>query len=271
LNGLFATSAPIVLHSLPVVLRPVLSLRKLTKCRIIQTNFTRKVLPMPTFRLPRLTLIFNMAFLGLLAVALGAHAPAMAQSKPAKTLKIVALGDSLTAGYQLANGEAYPDVLQKALAGRGIQSVVANAGVSGDTTTGGLARLDFSVPEGTDAVLLELGANDMMRGVDPEIPRANLTKMILKLKERNIPVMLFGIPAWSNAGPDYGKKFNAIYPDLALVYQVPLYPFFLEGLIGNRDMMLADGIHPSAAGVREMVRLTLPHVEAFLRKLPAKP
>ena len=226
---------------------------------------------MPTFRLPRLTLMFNMAFLGLFAAVVGIAVPAMAQTKPAKTLKIVAFGDSLTAGYQLANGEAYPDVLQKTLVAHGIPAVVANAGVSGDTTSGGLARLDFSVPDGTDAVLLELGANDMMRGVDPEIPRANLTKMILKLKERNIPVMLFGIPAWSNAGPDYAKQFNAIYPDLALVYQVPLYPFFLEGLIGNREMMLADGIHPSAAGVREMVRLTLPHVEAFLRKLPAKP
>jgi acyl-CoA thioesterase I len=215
--------------------------------------------------------MLNIAFLGLLAAMLWSVDPAAAQTKPSKPLKIVALGDSLTAGYQLANGEAYPDVLQKALVARGIQAVVANAGVSGDTTSGGLARLDFSVPDGTDAVLLELGANDMMRGVDPEIPRANLTKIILRLKERHIPVMLFGIPAWSNAGPDYAKHFNAIYPDLSLVYQVPLYPFFLEGLIGNRDMMLADGIHPSAAGVREMVQLTLPHVEAFLRKLPAKP
>ncbi len=226
---------------------------------------------MLSFLMSRPKVSFNMAFLGLLAATFLLVAPVMAQPKPSKPLKIVALGDSLTAGYQLANGEAYPDVLQKALVARGIQAVVANAGVSGDTTSGGLARLDFSVPDGTDAVLLELGANDMMRGVDPEIPRANLTKIILKLKERHIPVMLFGIPAWSNAGPDYAKQFNAIYPDLALVYQVPLYPFFLEGLIGNRDMMLADGIHPSAAGVREMVKLTLPHVEAFLSKLPAKP
>ncbi len=223
---------------------------------------------MLSFRMTRPRLMFNMAFLGLLAVASGMATPVMAQSKP---LKIVALGDSLTAGYQLANGEAFPDVLQKALAGRGIQAVVSNAGVSGDTTSGGLARLDFSVPDGTDAVLLELGANDMMRGVDPEIPRANLTKMILKLKERKIAVMLFGIPAWSNAGPDYARKFNPIFSDLSLVYQVPLYPFFLDGLLGNREMMLADGIHPSAVGVQEIVKRTLPPIEAFLRKLPAKP
>lgn len=209
-------------------------------------------------------LLLSMAFLGLLTVR-----PALADAP--KPLKVVAFGDSLTAGYQLANGEAYPDVLQKALLSRGLQVSIANAGVSGDTTTGGLARLDFSVPDGTDAVLLELGANDMMRGADPDLVRANLTKMIQRLKARNIAVMLFGIPAWSNAGPEYAKEFNPIYADLALVYQLPLYPFFLEGLIGNRDLMLADGIHPSAAGVQEMVKRTLPHVEAFLRKLPPKP
>lgn len=222
-----------------------------------------EVIDMPFSGLLRFTLTLTMSFLGL-------SAPSWAQAQSQKPIKIVALGDSLTAGYQLANGEAFPDVLQKALAQRGINAVISNAGVSGDTTSGGLARLDFSVPEGTDAVLLELGANDMMRGVDPEIPRANLTKIITRLKERKIAVMLFGIPAWSNAGPDYAKAFNPIYSDLSLVYQVPLYPFFLDGLVGERELMLADGIHPSAKGVHEIVRRTLPPIEAFLRGLPAK-
>jgi acyl-CoA thioesterase-1 len=216
----------------------------------------------------RLLFGLTMSFLGLVAMTLVEVSPAEAQIQ--KPLRIVALGDSLTAGYGLANGEAFPDVLQKALAQRGINAVVSNAGVSGDTTAGGLARLDFSVPDGTDAVLLELGANDMMRGLDPQIPHANLVKMILRLKERNIPVMLFGIPAWSNAGPEYGRKFNAIYPDLAKIYDVPLYPFFLDGVFGERELMLSDNIHPSATGVQEIVRRTLPSIEAFLRSLPAK-
>ena len=202
--------------------------------------------------------------LGVLAV-MGAGILGASAASP---LKIVAFGDSLTAGYLLANGEAFPDILQKALAERGLQTQISNAGVSGDTTTGGLARLDWSVPAGTDVVLLELGANDMLRGTDPAITRANLEAMIIKLKARNIAIMLFGMRSWSNAGPAYAEKFNAIYTDLAKTHHIPLYPFFLDGVTGVEGMVLPDALHPSPKGVEEIVRRTLPQIEAFLRDLP---
>lgn len=185
----------------------------------------------------------------------------------AEPLRLVAFGDSLTAGYLLANGEAFPDVLEKALAERGVRTKITNAGVSGDTTTGGLARLDWSVPDGTDAVLLELGANDMLRGTDPDVTRANLDAMIVKLKARKIAVMLFGMRSWSNAGPDYAAKFNAVFTDLAAKHQIQLYPFFLDGVTGVPEMVLPDALHPSAQGVREIVRRTLPQIEVFLQGL----
>ena len=206
-------------------------------------------------------------FFGVLGMVSLVTAAAQARAP----LKIVAFGDSLTAGYLLANGEAFPDILQKALAERGLDTRITNAGVSGDTTTGGLARLDWSVPDGTDAVLLELGANDMLRGTDPKITYDNLDAMIRKLKARKIAVMLFGMRSWSNAGPAYAEKFNAVFTDLARVHEIPLYPFFLDGVTGVPDMVLPDALHPSAAGVREIVRRTGPEIEAFLRKLPAKP
>lgn len=186
-------------------------------------------------------------------------------------LKIVAFGDSLTAGYLLANGEAFPDILQKALAERGLETQISNAGVSGDTTTGGLARLDWSVPDGTDAVLLELGANDMLRGTDPKITYDNLDAMIRKLKARKIAVMLFGMRSWSNAGPVFAERFNAVFTDLARVHDIPLYPFFLDGVTGVPEMVLPDALHPSAKGVREIVRRTVPEIEVFLRKVAAQP
>ena len=219
------------------------------------------------FRVARALLRFFALFLGILAVT----AMGTGTGQAREPLKIVAFGDSLTAGYLLANGEAFPDILQKALAERGVMTRISNAGVSGDTTTGGLARLDWSVPDGTDAVLLELGANDMLRGTDPKITYANLDAMIRKLKARKIAVMLFGMRSWANAGPDYAEKFNAVFTDLAREHQIPLYPFFLDGVTGVPDMVLPDALHPSAAGVREIVRRTGPEIEAFLRKLPAKP
>ena len=206
-------------------------------------------------------------FITLLAAALIPGVAGEASSAPDKALKIVALGDSLTAGYNLPQSAAFPTVLQAALRARGHQVEVANAGVSGDTTTGGLARLDWSVPDGTDGVILELGANDMLRGVDPEITHQALDDIISRLKARKIPVLLAGMYASRNLGPGYVQRFDAVYGQLAGKYGLILYPFFLEGVMGEARMTLPDGLHPSERGVRRIVERILPSVESFLTRL----
>ena len=189
--------------------------------------------------------------------------PAAAQA-PAKPIKLVVLGDSLTAGHGLPATAAFPARLEKALKTKAIETEMVNAGVSGDTTSGGRDRLDWSVPQGTDAVILELGANDALRGIDPEITRAALTEILTRLKARGIPVLLCGMLAPPNYGADYAARFNAIYPDLAKAFQVPLYPFFLEGVASDAKLNQADGLHPTAEGVDAIVRNILPTVEIFL-------
>ena len=191
-------------------------------------------------------------------------APVAAQAPAGKPVKLVVLGDSLSAGYELPASAAFPVRLQKALKDKGIEVDMINAGVSGDTTSAGLERLDWSVPEGTTAVILELGANDALRGIDPKVPRAALEQILTRLKARNIAVLLCGMLAPPNFGPDYAAKFNAIYPDLAKKFDVPLYPFFLEGVAGDARLNKKDGIHPTAEGVDAIVRGILPSVEAFL-------
>ncbi|PPD14477.1 MAG: arylesterase [Methylobacterium sp.] len=188
----------------------------------------------------------------------------------ARTIRLVALGDSLTAGYQLAGRDAFPAVLEAALKAKGHDVAIENAGVSGDTTTGGLDRLDWSVPDGTDGVILELGANDALRGLDPAIPERALDQILAKLKARNIPVLLAGMYAPRNNGEAYAKAFDSIYPRLARKHGVPLYPFFLEGIAGDARLNLADGIHPNPAGVKVIVERMLPTVEAFLASLPKR-
>jgi acyl-CoA thioesterase-1 len=188
-----------------------------------------------------------------------------------RTIKIVALGDSLTAGFQLHGRAAFPVQLERALKAKGHAVEVANAGVSGDTTTGGLARLDWSVPAGTDAVILELGANDMLRGVDPKITRDALAEIIRRLKARNIEVLLCGMRAAPNLGPDYGRAFDAIYPELAQANDLVLYPFFLDGVVADAKMNLGDGLHPTGEGVARIVSGILPKVEAVLARVRAKP
>jgi acyl-CoA thioesterase-1 len=205
---------------------------------------------------------------GLMLAMPVTHAAAQAVAKP---IKLVALGDSLSAGYLLPGPAAFPVRLQKALKDKGIETEIANAGVSGDTTSGGLGRLDWSVPDGTQGVILELGANDALRGMDPKIPRAALTEILTRLKARNIPVLLCGMLAPPNYGPDYAAQFNSIYPDLAKEFGVPLYPFFLDGVAGTPGLQLADGMHPTAEGVDVMVRKILPSVEAFLGSLAKQP
>lgn len=189
-------------------------------------------------------------------------------SARAEPFKIVGFGDSLMAGYGLGPGEGFTDKLQAALRAKGRDVAVANAGVSGDTTSGGLARLDWSVPDGTRLVILELGANDMLRGVLPDIARKNLDEMLAKLKQRRIAVLLAGMRAAPNLGADYQTAFDAIFPELAKKYDVALYPFFLEGVAGRPGMQLEDGLHPSAKGVDLMVERILPTVEKAIAAVP---
>ncbi|WP_186467247.1 arylesterase [Bradyrhizobium stylosanthis] len=188
--------------------------------------------------------------------------PAWAEAT--KPLKLVVLGDSLSAGLGLPAQEAFPQKLQKALQAKGIAVDMTNAGVSGDTSSGGRDRLDWSVPDGTDGVIVELGANDALRGIDPALTRTALTDIVQRLKARRIPVMLCGMVAPPNYGADYAARFNSIYPDLAKKFDVPLYPFFLEGVAADAKLNQADGIHPTAAGVDIIVGNIMPTVEAFL-------
>jgi acyl-CoA thioesterase-1 len=178
-----------------------------------------------------------------------------------RPVNIVAFGDSLTAGYGLAANEAFPAQLQRALEAKGVAANVVNAGVSGDTTAGGLSRLDWSVPSGTDAVILELGANDALRGVDPTVTRKALDTMLHRFKERKIPVLLCGMIAPPNLGAEYGRAFNAIYPDLAAETGAILYPFFLTGVAADPKLNQRDGLHPTAAGVAAIVARIMPQVE----------
>ncbi|MCA6123519.1 arylesterase [Bradyrhizobium sp. WSM 1704] len=203
----------------------------------------------------------------LMGLMTAANAQTVDQAKP---IKMVVLGDSLSAGYGLSAGAAFPVRLQKALEVKGIKVDMINAGVSGDTTSGGRERLDWSVPDGTDAVIVELGANDALRGVDPAVTRAALSDIITKLKARRIAVLLCGMLAPPNYGSEYAAKFNAIYPDLSKSLGVPLYPFFLDGVAAEAKLNQADGMHPTAAGVDIVVKNILPTVEAFLGTLSAQ-
>lgn len=179
----------------------------------------------------------------------------------AEPFKIVGFGDSLMAGYGLNPGESFPEKLEKALRNNGHDVVITNAGVSGDTSSGGLSRLDWSVPDGTQLVILELGANDMLRGIDPALVEQNLDKMLARLKERKIEVLLAGMVAAPNLGHAYGEQFGTIYPRLAEKYDVTLYPFFLDGVAGDPKLLLDDGMHPTAEGIDRMVAKALPTVE----------
>lgn len=199
--------------------------------------------------------------LALMTAATGAVAQTQAAAKP---IKLVVLGDSLSAGLGLGGQEAFPAKLQKALQDNGIAVDMTNAGVSGDTASGGRDRLDWSVPEGTDGVIVELGANDALRGLDPEVTRAALSDIVARLKARKIAVMLCGMQAPPNYGSDYAARFNAIYPELAKKFDVPLYPFFLDAVAGDARLNQADGIHPTAAGVDIIVKNIMPTVQAYL-------
>jgi acyl-CoA thioesterase-1 len=188
-----------------------------------------------------------------------------------KPIKMVVLGDSLSAGLGLPALAAFPARLQKALEAKGIAVDMINAGVSGDTSSGGRDRLDWSVPEGTEAVILELGANDALRGTDPAVTRAALSDILTRLKARKIAVLMCGMVAPPNYGSDYAARFNSIYPDLAKSFAVPLYPFFLEGVAANRKLNQADGLHPTAEGVDIIVNNILPTVQALVGAISGQP
>jgi acyl-CoA thioesterase-1 len=203
----------------------------------------------------------------LMTGAVRAQAPA---SAPAKPVKMVVLGDSLSAGLGLQAAAAFPARLQKSLESKGIKVEMINAGVSGDTASGGRDRLDWSIPEGTDAVIVELGANDALRGTDPAVTRAALSDILTRLKARKIAVLLCGMLAPPNYGKDYADRFNAIYAELAKTFDVPLYPFFLDGVAAEKKLNQADGIHPTAEGVDLIVKKILPSVEALLGTIQAQ-
>jgi acyl-CoA thioesterase I len=179
-------------------------------------------------------------------------------------VKIVALGDSLTAGYGLPAKDGFVLRLQAALAAKRIAAEIENAGVSGDTAADGLARLDWSVPQGTDAVIVELGANDMLRGIKPQVTRDALDAILRRLTERHIVVLLCGMRAAPNLGAEYGQAFARIYRELAVKYGVLLYPFFLDGVAADLSLTQHDGMHPNAAGVGVIVERILPKVEELI-------
>ncbi|MDP2356494.1 MAG: arylesterase [Beijerinckiaceae bacterium] len=188
----------------------------------------------------------------------------------AKPVTLVALGDSLTAGYQLPASAALPAALERRLRAAGLDVRIENAGVSGDTASGGLDRLDWAVGEGVDGVIVALGANDMLRGIDPERTQQALDGIIRQLKAKRIDVLLVGMLASPSLGRDYVEKFNKIYPMLAERYDVPLYPFLLEGVAQNRQLNLADGIHPNRAGVEVIAKALEPAVARFVEQISRK-
>lgn len=190
-------------------------------------------------------------------------APAKADTK-----RIVVLGDSLVAGYGLKQGEDYPSRLQAAMISDGYDVKIDNAGVSGDTSAGGAARLDWSIsgePQ-PSLVIIELGANDMLRGIDPSVTKKNLINILSKLKQKKIPAILYGMKAPVNLDTDYRKSFDSIYPDLAEEFSIPLYPFFLESVATKPELNQQDGIHPTAQGIDIIVSNTVPFIKKYFKK-----
>lgn len=211
-------------------------------------------------------------FSAVFAPPLGASGSMAAESGTAaeREIVIVGFGDSLTAGYGLAPGEAFPDQLERALRAKGYNVRLVNAGVSGDIAANGLARLEWSIPEKADAVIVEFGANDALRGLPPAPTKAALDAILSKLKSRNLEVLLAGMMAPPNMGLAYIEEFNAIYPALAAKYDALLYPFFLEGVAGDPRLNFPDGLHPTAEGIAVIVKNILPSVEQLVARVRSK-
>lgn len=181
-------------------------------------------------------------------------------------VRILVLGDSLSSGYGLPAGNSFPDLLQEALQNDGLSVAIENAGVAGDTTTGGAARLDWALASNPQAVIVELGANDALRAIDPKITRDNLDRILAELARRNIPALLTGMKAPPNLGIAYVQEFESIFPDLAEQYQAVYHPFFLEGVVAQPHLNQADGIHPNRRGVEVVVSRILPYVKELIRR-----
>jgi acyl-CoA thioesterase-1 len=205
----------------------------------------------------------------LLLVQAVAFAVVLAAASPvaARTIRLVVLGDSLTAGLGLPPGKAFPDRLQAALRARGLDVDVLNAGVSGDTAADGLARYDWAVPANADALIVELGANDMLRGLEPEATKKALSAILDKARAARLPTLIAGMRAAPNLGAEYDRAFDAIYPALAKDHDVALYPFFLDGVAGDPKLNQADGMHPTAEGVGVIVERIAPSVEEILKQV----
>jgi acyl-CoA thioesterase I len=208
-------------------------------------------------------MLFKAMIRGLFVIGWITAAIGVSRAEP---MRIVAFGDSLSAGYELPENEGFPKQLEAALKAKGLDVIVENSAVSGDTSSGGLERLDWSIADGTTLVVIELGANDALRGIDPALTRSNIDAMITRLKARNIKVVLAGMLAPPNMGEAYAKPFNAIYPELAAQHQTALYPFFMDGVITKSDLKLSDGLHPNAKGVAVIVSGILPIIESELKK-----
>ena len=193
-----------------------------------------------------------------------------AQPAAAQKVKILALGDSLSAGYGLMRADSFPNRLQEALVGKGINAAVINAGVSGDTSAGGLSRLDWALSEGVDGVIVELGANDGLRGLEPGETLKNLDAILAKLKQKKLAILLTGMQAPPNLGGGYGREFAAIYPAVAKKHDVRLYPFFLEGVAAIPELNQEDTIHPNSEGVKVVVERILPYVIEMVQIIEKK-
>ncbi|MGH1419543.1 MAG: arylesterase [Hyphomicrobiaceae bacterium] len=241
--------------------------------KLVLSSTITNAAPFPyTMRFPVdlgiLATMFNIIFL---CAALIGSATAQAEEASAPPIKIIAFGDSLTAGYQLPASAAFPAQLEKALRAKGHNVVVINAGVSGDTTAAGLARLDWAVPNDADAVIVELGANDFLRGIKPKILRTNLDKILERIAAKKKPILIAGMISPQNWGGDYETAATSIYPDLAKKHDALLYPFFMEGIARNPKLNLEDGLHPNAKGVAIIVERILPLVEKLVDRVGKNP
>lgn len=212
--------------------------------------------------LPRVLMLFLIGVCATLGADAGDAEPA-----PAPPVTIVAFGDSLTAGYMLPSAAAFPSQLEVALAAKGYKVQVVNAGVSGDTAAAGLERLEWTFQGGADAAIVELGANDALRGNDPKITRDVLDRILGTLRAKGVDVLLAGMRAPGNWGVDYQTAFDAMYPDLAAKHGTLLYPFFLDGVALDPALVQVDGLHPTEKGVSEIVRRILPKVESLLKRV----
>ncbi|MCW3796262.1 arylesterase [Sphingomonas sp. BN140010] len=206
---------------------------------------------------------------------LSAAIPAAASAQPAARATatgepfILAFGDSLTAGYGLGRGLGFAPQLEAALRRHGIKASVHDAGVSGDTSSGGRARLGWTLdglPRKPDLAIVELGANDMLRGVDPGVTEANIDAIVGELDKRGIPVLVAGMLSAPNLDPRYRSRFDRIFPTIARKYDATLYPFFLQGVVGNRALALPDGVHPNFEGIKRIVTGILPTVQRALAR-----